>query len=86
MSGAKGLFFVYTSKIKLWEILLPYPYNKEGPFFKVKQAFFEKMNATNDAKILELAKSVMGMGNCWVCLWHLSRHGEKANFKEAQHG
>ena len=55
----------------------PQPLKK--PSQSQKGHFYEKMNALNDTKTLELSKSAKETGNICDCLWHLSRNGYKVN-------
>ena len=55
----------------------PQPLKK--PSQSQKGHFYEKMNALNDTKTPEMAKSAKETGNICDRLWHLSECGQKAH-------
>ena len=60
----------------------PQPLKK--PSQSQKGKISKKMNVTDDTKTPKLANSAKKTGNIYEILWHLSRHGLKANLQMAQ--
>ena len=60
------------------------PQPLEKPSQSQKGHFYEKMNALNDTKTQEMAKSAKETGNICYLTWDLSKRGFKANFQKAQ--
>ena len=61
--------------MSLLSLILGHPQHLNRPSESQKGLLFlKKMNARNDTKTLELAKSAKETLSIF-CLWHLSRHG-----------